>query len=92
MFDTTFLRSKNDFLLYKNITRACFQMFDTNINARFKVSNAPTLMGWNSTMSIIEILTQLQDSYGKPTIVTLFQDNVTFCNPMAPTVLGSSMA
>ena len=44
-------------------------------------------MGWNSTMSIRDILTQLQDSYRKPTMVTLFQNNATFCNPMMPTDL-----
>ena len=62
-------------------------MFNTNINAGFKVSNNSILMGWNSTMSIRDILTQLQDSYGKPTMVTLFQNDLTFRNPMAPTNL-----
>jgi hypothetical protein len=55
-----------------------------NIGAQFKVSNTHALMGWNSTMSIIDILNQLQDLYGKPTMVTLFQNDVMFCNPMAP--------
>ncbi len=41
MIDATFLRGKNYFLSYKNITRACFRMFDTNINAQFKVSTLP---------------------------------------------------
>jgi hypothetical protein len=62
MIDTTFLREKNYFLSYKNIERACFRMFDANIGAQYKVSNDPTLTGWNSTMSILDILTQLQDS------------------------------
>jgi hypothetical protein len=47
------------------------------------MSNTPALMGWNSTMSIIDILNQLQDSYGKPAMMTLFQNNVMFRNPMA---------
>jgi hypothetical protein len=66
-------------------TRACFRMFNANIGAQFKVSNTPALMGWNSTMSIIDILNQLQDLYGKPTMMTLFQHKVMFRNPMAPT-------
>jgi hypothetical protein len=45
MIDATFLRKKNYFLSYKNIQRACFRMFNTNIGAQFKVSNAPTLAG-----------------------------------------------
>jgi hypothetical protein len=36
-------------------------------------------------MSIIDILNQLQESYGKPTMMTLFQNNVMFRNPMALT-------
>jgi hypothetical protein len=72
MIDTTFLRKKNYFLLYKNIARVCFRMFDMNIGAQFKVSNKPALTGWNSTMFIIDILNQLQDLYGKPTMMMLF--------------------
>ena len=64
-------RNNNYFLSHKNIERACFRIFDANIGAQYKVSNNPTLTGWNSTMSIFDILTQLQDSYGKPTMMTL---------------------
>jgi hypothetical protein len=71
MIDATFVREKNYFFSYKIIERACFRMFDANIGAQYKVSNDPTLTGWNSTMSILDILTQLQDSYGKPTMMTL---------------------
>ena len=85
MIDATFLREKNYFLSYKSIERACFRMFNANIGAQYKVSNNPTLTGWNSTMSILDILTQLQDSYGKPTMMTLYQNNVTFRATMAPT-------
>ncbi len=76
---------ENYFLSYKNIERACFRMFDANIGAQYKVSNNPTLTGWNSTMSILDILTQLQDWYGKPTMMTLYQNDVTFWAAMAPT-------
>jgi hypothetical protein len=72
MIDATFLREKNYFLSYKNIARVCFRIFDAKIRAQFKVSNTPALMGWNSPMSIIDILNQLQDSYGKLTMMTLF--------------------
>ncbi len=85
MINATFLRKKNYFLLYKNIARACLRMFDANIGAQFKVSNSPALMGWNSTMSIINILNQLQVLYGKPTMMMLFQNDVMIRNPMAPT-------
>ncbi len=61
MINATFLRKKNYFLSYNNIVRACFRMFDTNIGTQFKVSNTPALMGWNSTMSITNVLNQFQD-------------------------------
>ena len=57
MIDATFLREKNYFLSYKSIERACFRMFNANIGAQYKVSNNPTLTGWDSTLSILDILT-----------------------------------
>jgi hypothetical protein len=60
-------------------------MLDANIGAQYKVSNDPTLTGWNSTMSILDILTQLQDSYGKPTMMMLCQNSITFQAATAPT-------
>jgi hypothetical protein len=74
----TFERDKNYYLSYKNITRACFRMLDANVLDHFKVSNNPTLTGWNSTMSIINILNQLQVSYGKPNMMTLYTNETLF--------------
>ncbi len=59
-------------------------MLDANMLAQFKVSNNAALMGWNSTMSIINILNQLQNSYGKLNMMTLFTNNALFCSPMTP--------
>jgi hypothetical protein len=80
----TFERDKNYFLSYKNITRACFRMLDANVSAQFKVSNNAALTGWNSPMSIIDILAQLQNSYGKPNMMTLFNNDTLFRSPMKP--------
>ena len=71
---------KNYFLSYKKITWACFYMLDANVSAQFKVSNNAALAGWNFTMSIINILAQLQNSYGKPDMMTLFINNTLFCS------------
>ncbi len=60
-------------------------MFDANIAAQFKVSNTPSLTGWNSTMYVNVILDLLQDSYGKPNMMTLFNNNTLFRSPMTPT-------
>jgi hypothetical protein len=77
-----FNRDKNYLLSYKNITRACFRMLNANLLAQFKVSNNPTLPGWNSRMSIIDILNLLQVSYGKPNMITLHTNNTLFRSPM----------
>ena len=81
--DANFLRDKNYYLSYVNIHRACFRMLDANTANQFKVSNSPALTGWNATMSVLEILTQLQDSYGQPDMMTLFQNEALFRSKMA---------
>jgi hypothetical protein len=82
--EATFDRDKNYFLSYKNIQRACFRMLDANVAAQFKVSNNAALTGWNSTMTIIDILAQLQGSYGRPNMMTLFANDTLFRSPMTP--------
>jgi hypothetical protein len=84
MIDATFLCNKNYFLSYKNIPRACLCMFDANIATQFKVSNTLMLIGWNSMITIIEILDQIQDSFGKPNMMTLFNNNTLFWSPLTP--------
>jgi hypothetical protein len=84
MINAAFLCDKNYFLTYNNITRACFHMFDAKIAAQFKVLNTPLLIGWNSMMTIIKILNQLWDSYGKPNMMTFFSNNTLFRSPMIP--------
>ncbi len=59
-------------------------MFNDNVGAQFKVSNNHTLTGWNSMMTIIKILNQLQDLYGKPNIMTLFNNDTLFWSAMTP--------
>jgi hypothetical protein len=66
-----------------NINRACFHMLDDYVPIQFKVSNVPTLTGWNASMSIQEILTQLETAYGKPTPMALHNNNLLFRSPMA---------
>ncbi len=84
MIVATFMQEMNYFLSFKNIARACFRMFDENVGAQFKVSNNPTLTGWNAIMTIIKILNQLQDLYGKPNMMTLFNNDTLFRSAMTP--------
>jgi hypothetical protein len=81
MIDAAFARDKNYYLSLKNINRACFKMLNDSISNQFKVSNTPNLTGWNSTMTTLDILEQLETSYGKPDTMTLFANNTLFRSP-----------
>ncbi len=85
MVDYTFKRNKDYFLLFSNINRACFRMLDDSVPIQFKVSNQPNLTGWNASMSIQDIMTQLEMSYGKPTPMALHNNDLVFCSPMTTT-------
>jgi hypothetical protein len=50
---------------------------------QFKVSNSPTLLGWNPTMSIEFILTQMESLYGKSSAAMLFANDTLFKSPLA---------
>ena len=82
--DNLFKRLMNEHQSYKNIRRACFCMLNTNIADQFKVSNVPTLIGWNQSMSIIDILDQLDGSYGKPDTITLLHNDTLFHSAFNP--------
>jgi hypothetical protein len=83
MVDYASKLNKNYFLSYMNINRTCFRMLDDSVPIQFKVSNIPTLTGWNMSMSIQEILTQLERAYSKPTLMALHNNDLLFRSPMA---------
>jgi hypothetical protein len=89
--DAVFLRLQKKHQSYKKIRRACFRMLDTNVADKFKVSNIPSLIGWNATMSIINILDQLDGTYGKPDTMTLLQNNTLFQSAFNPTDAPESL-
>ncbi len=60
-------------------------MLNNTVPNRFKVSNQPNLTGWNASMSIQNILTQLETLYGKPMPMVLHNNNILFWSTMAPT-------
>ena len=53
-------------------------MLNENVADQFKVSNIPALIGWNASMSIIDILYQMDGTYGKPDAMTLIQNDTHF--------------
>jgi hypothetical protein len=60
MTDKQFKRDKNYFLSFVNINWAHFFMLDSTIADQFRVSNTPTMTGWNSSMSICSIIEQFE--------------------------------
>jgi hypothetical protein len=86
-----FLRLQKAHQSYENIRRACFRMLDTNVADQFKVSNIPSLIGWNASMSIIDILDQLDGTYGKPDTMTLLQNDTHFQSAFNPTDAPESL-
>lgn len=76
--DRMFDMATNYFTSYLNINRALFRMLDDSIDNNFKVSNDPNLKGWNPTMSVQMILTQLETAYGKPTGTTIWENDKLF--------------
>jgi hypothetical protein len=80
-----FERDKTYFTSYKNIYRACFKMLNDNIANEFKMSPNPRLIGWNLTMSIQDILNQLELAYGCPSGHKLLHNDTLFHSPFRAT-------
>ena len=59
-------------------------MLDELVSDQFKVSNVPTLTGWNASTSIMDMLDQLQTVYGKPNVMMLFANNTLFRSAFSP--------
>ena len=78
-----FTCTQNKWKLYRNIQWLCFCILDENMAHQFKVSNVPTLTGWNTIMSIREILNQLKGTYNKLGTMTSFA--TTHCSAVCST-------
>ena len=90
-FNNLFKRLQTEHQLYENIRRACFHMLNTNVTDKFKVSNIPTCIGWNASMSISNILDQLDGTYGKPNTMILLQNDTLFRSAFNPTDAPESL-
>lgn len=75
---------KTYFLSYGNIHCACFWLLNKLVRPEFKVSNIPSLTGWNSKITIHNILSQLELNYSKPTANIIWNNNVTFTSSFSP--------
>ena len=59
-------------------------MLDKHIADQYKVSNLPNLQGWNTSMTIREMLEQLEGTYGRPNTMTMFANNTLFGSVFSP--------
>ena len=84
MADTIFTREQNEWNSYRNIQQAYFRMLDELVFDQFKVSSVLTLTGWNASMSITDMLDQLETTYGKPDAMTLFANDTLFRSVFSP--------
>ena len=66
-------------------------MLDVKVADQFKVSNVPALIGWNASMSIINILDQLNGTYRKPDTIMLLQNDTLFWSAFNPTDAPKSL-
>ena len=89
--NAVFLRLQKEYQLYENIQRACFCMLNTNVADQFKLSNIPSLIGWNASMSINNILDHLDGTYKKPDMMTLLQNDTLFQSAFNPTDAPKSL-
>ncbi len=80
-----FERDKTYLMSYKNIYHGCFKMLNDNIANKFKMTPNPRLIGWNSTMSIQDILNQLELVYGRPSRHKLLHNDSLFRLPFCAT-------
>ena len=76
--------AKHYFLSYQNVQRSCFRLLDELVRDEYKVSNMAGLNGWNSSMTIQEILSQLETTFGRPTSSIVFNNNTRFTSPFDP--------
>ena len=59
-------------------------MLDELVSNQFQVSNIPTLTRWNVSMSIMNVLDQLEMTYGKLEAMTLSANNTLFRSTFNP--------
>ena len=91
MIDSDFKVRKNMYLTSTNIARAIFLMLTDCVPEQYRVSNTPGLSGWNQTMSINEILDQLESTYGRPDATALLQNDALYRSSLSNTEAPESL-
>ena len=81
MADNLFKARKNMYTTYMNIKRSVFATITKVIPEQFRTSNNPSMTGWNQTMTINEILDQLEITFGRPGAAELLMNQAAWSAP-----------
>jgi hypothetical protein len=81
MADNIFKANKNMYTTYNNIGRAVLAMLTKAVPEQFRTSNNSTMTGWNQTMSINDILDQLEIAFGRPGAAELLINQAAWSAP-----------
>ena len=66
MKDNLFKRRTNMYNTYINLKCAVYMTITIPVPEKFRISNNPSMSGWNQTMSINDIMDQLDMTNGQP--------------------------
>jgi hypothetical protein len=67
-----------------NTQRPCYNILDENIDNAFKISDNPSLVGWNPAMELCKIFDQLKLTNGWPTPAALLQNDMLLQSIYSP--------
>ena len=82
MIDNQFKINKNMFKTYTNIHQAIYKLLVNNVLPQYQASNTAGLAGWDITMTIIDIFSQLDATFGKPDAQAILVNDAQFWAPL----------
>jgi hypothetical protein len=82
MIYNQFKINKNMFKTYTNIHQAIYKLLMDNVLPQYQASNTPGLTGWDTTMTIIDIFSQMDTMFRKPDAQAILINNAQFWAPL----------
>ena len=82
MIDSQFKIDKNMYKMYTNVHQAIYKLLVDNVLPQYQASNKPGLTGWDATMTIINIFSQIDTTFGKPDTQEILVNYAQFRAPL----------
>lgn len=82
MIDSQFKVDKNMYKTYANINRALYTLLTKCVGRQYQLSSTLGLSSWDPSMTIIDILAQLDTTYGKPDAQTTAANGAMYNMPI----------